>query len=171
KECAKQILSRLATKAFRRPVRDEEMAALMSFYDGASKEEGFDGGVRVGLQAILASPSFVFRIEEQPANAKAGRAYPLNDYDLASRLSYFLWSTAPDAELLGLAGKGKLTDRKVLEAQARRMLADPRAQALGTRFAAQWLQLQDVDAVHTDIRFYPDYYAQIGDMMKQETEL
>ncbi|MSR07885.1 MAG: DUF1592 domain-containing protein, partial [Gemmatimonadetes bacterium] len=169
--CARQILSGLATRAFRRPVRDEETIALMSFFTDASKESGFEGGIRVGLQAILASPNFIFRIEEPPTDAQAGRAYPLNDYDLASRLSYFLWAAPPDDELLGLARQGKLKDRRVLDAQARRMLADPRSDALGSRFAAQWLQLQDVDEVHPDIRYYPDFYAQLGDAMKRETQM
>jgi hypothetical protein len=169
--CAREIISGLATKAFRRPVTAEEMTSLTSFYDEASREGGFEAGIRVALQAILASPKFIFRIEEPPANARAGRAYPLNDYDLASRLSYFLWATPPDAELLGLAAQGKLADRRVLEAQTRRMLADPRAEALGNRFASQWLQLQDLDEVHPDIRFYPDYYAQLGESMKRETQM
>jgi hypothetical protein len=169
--CAEKILSNLATRAFRRPVQQDELAALMSFYRQSVKDGGFEAGIRVALQGILASPNFVFRIEAPPADAKVGRAYALNDFDLASRLSYFLWGTPPDAELMALAEKGKLQDKKVLDAQARRMLKDPRSQALGTRFAAQWLRLQDVDVVHPDIRFYPDYYAQVGEMMKRETEL
>ncbi len=169
--CARQIVSELAARAFRRPPKAEEMDALLSFYEQGAKAAGFEAGVRLALQAILASPHFIFRIEEPAAGAKAGESYPLNDYDLASRLSFFLWASPPDAELTSQAGQGKLSDPKVLEAQTRRMLADPRAAALGTRFASQWLQLQDVDEVHPDVRFYPDYHDQVGQAMKQETLL
>ena len=169
--CARQILSDLATRAFRRPVRDAELAALVSFYEQGASEGGFEFGVRLALQAILASPHFIFRIEEPAAGARPGQNYQLNDYDLASRLSYFLWATPPDEELMALARQGKLADSKTVEAQARRMLADPRAASLGRRFASQWLQLQDADEVHPDVRLYPDYDAQLGQSMKQETVL
>jgi hypothetical protein len=169
--CAEKILDGLASKAWRRPVTPEESQELLKFYGEATKDGGFEAGIRVGLQAILASPNFIFRVEEPAANAQAGQNYPLSDFDLASRLSFFLWGTPPDQQLIDLAQQHKLTDSKVLEAQARRMLADPRSHALSTRFAAQWLHLQDIDVVHPDVRFYPDFYTQIGEDMKQETEL
>jgi hypothetical protein len=168
--CASQIITSLATKAFRRPVQPDELQALMGFYNDAAKEQGFEGGIRIALQAILASPHFVFRVEEPVAGAKSGTNSRLSDYDIASRLSYFLWATPPDDELLGLAKQGKLSDIKVLDAQARRLLADPRSQALGTRFAAQWLRLQDLDGLHPDVRFYPDFHSQLKDNIRQETE-
>jgi hypothetical protein len=168
--CARQIVSGLATKAFRRPVREEELQALMGFYDTAAQNEGFEGGIRVALQAILASPHFIFRVEEPVAGARAGANSRVGDFDLASRLSYFLWATPPDDELLALARDGKLGDVRVLEAQARRMLADPRAQSLGTRFAAQWLRLQDLDGLNPDVRYYPDFHIQLRDALRHETE-
>ena len=169
--CARSILSNLASRAFRRPVAEDELQALLGFYRDAAKEEGFEGGVRVGLQAILASPHFIFRIEEPTATAQPGESYRLSDYDLASRLSFFLWGTPPDDQLLALAARNQLGDTRVLNEQARRMLADPRSEALATRFASQWLQLPDVDAVHPDVRFYPEFYTQLADDMKRETVL
>ena len=170
--CASEILSRLATKAFRRPVSAEERAALISFYEEGAEEGGFEVGIRTGLEAILASPHFVFRIERQLANVKAdGGSYPIDDFSVASRLSYFLWATPPDDELLSLAREGKLSDRRVLKGQAQRMLADPRSEALATRFLAQWLRLPDVDPIEPDPYLYPDYHQQLGRAMQRETEL
>jgi cytochrome c5 len=168
--CARQIVSSLATKAFRRPVREDELQALMGFYDTAASDQGFEGGIRVALQAILASPHFIFRVEEPVAGARAGTNSRVGDFDLASRLSYFLWATPPDDELLAVAREGKLGDLRVLEAQARRMLADPRAQSLGTRFASQWLRLQDLEGLNPDVRNYPDFHIQLRDALRQETE-
>ncbi len=168
--CARSIITRLATQAYRRPVRSEEVDALMRFFREAEAEDGFEIGVRTALQAILASPDFVFRLEPPARPVKPGETYRLSDPALASRLSFFLWGTPPDEELAALARDGKLTDR-ALEAQVRRMLADPRAEALGTRFAAQWLRLQDVDKVHPDAFWYPDYDQQLADAMLRETEL
>src|SRR5438874_2610078 len=113
----------------------------MSFYESGSAAGGFEEGVRTALQAILASPYFVFRFETTPPNVAPGQDYRISDLDLASRLSFFLWGTLPDDELLGLAAQHKLSDRATLEREVRRMLADPRAEALSTRFAAQWLRL------------------------------
>ena len=170
--CASEILSRLATKAFRRPVSADERAALISFYEEGAEEGGFEVGIRTGLGAILASPHFVFRFERQPANAKVeGGSDPIDDFALASRLSYFLWATPPDDELLSLAREGKLSDRRVLKGQAQRMLADPRSEALATRFLAQWLRLPDVDPIEPDPYLYPDYHQQLGRAMQRETEL
>ena len=168
--CATEILSRLATKAFRRPVRGEEFDVVMSFYEEGEKEGGFEVGVRTGLEYILASPHFVFRVEELDGG-REGESYRIGDFDLASRLSYFLWATPPDEELLALAREGKLSDRGVLVAQTRRMLADPRSEVLATRFLHQWLRLEDVQKVVPNIFVYPDYHTQLGEAMKRETEL
>jgi hypothetical protein len=127
--------------------------------------------VRNALEAILASPYFIFRLEREPETATPGGAYRIADLDLASRLSFFLWGTPPDQELLTLAAQTKLSAPGVLEKQARRMLADPRAEALGTRFAAQWLRLQDIEKVHPDPNFYPNFDDNLADAMRRETEL
>ena len=140
----------------------------MPFYEKGAASGGFEGGVRSALEAVLASPHFVFRMErERPATAAQGSTR-VADLDLASRLSFFLWGAPPDDELLALAKAGKLQGA-VLEAQAKRLLADPRAEALGTRFAAQWLRLQDLDKVHPDPNFFPNFDENIADAMKQET--
>jgi hypothetical protein len=172
--CAQSILTRLAGSAFRRPLNDKDVKSLMALYDGAAKAGdplAFETGVRAGLQGILASPDFVFRFEPSPSTAKPGEAYRINDVALASRLSFFLWSAPPDHELLTLASAGKLSDKAVLERQVRRMLADPRAEALATRFGSQWLRLQDLDKVQPDVRQYPDFDEQLRIAMRRETEL
>ena len=127
--------------------------------------------MRTAIEAILASPDFVFRLEEAPSGVKAGESYAVSDTDLASRLSFFLWGAPPDAELLVAAEKGELSDESGLTAQVRRMLQDSRAEALGTRFASQWLRLEDLDKVHPDRLFFPDFYQQLADAMLRETEL
>ncbi|MGH7503929.1 MAG: DUF1592 domain-containing protein, partial [Longimicrobiales bacterium] len=154
--CAERIIARLAAEAYRRPVTPGDTDPLMSFYDQGEAEGGFETGVRTALQAILASPDFVFRMELPAGTRRAGESYRINDLALASRLSFFLWGTPPDEELLGLASAGRLTER-ALEQQVKRMLADPRAEALGSRFAAQWLRLQDLDKVHPDAFWFPDF--------------
>jgi hypothetical protein len=169
--CASEIVRTLATQAYRRPLNDRDMEGLMSFYAMGAEERDFEAGIRTALQAILASPHFVFRIEEVPSNAKPGRNYELGDIDVASRLSFFLWSSPPDAELVDLASRGKLNDPATLEKQVRRMLADPRAEALSTRFAAQWLRLQDLEKIHPDALLYPQYDATLARSMQRETEL
>ena len=166
--CARSILSRLAGEAYRRPLTTAEVDGLMPFYEKGAAGGGFEGGVRSALEAVLASPHFVFRMErERPATAAQGSTR-VADLDLASRLSFFLWGAPPDDELVALAKAGKLQGA-VLEAQAKRLLADPRAEALGTRFAAQWLRLQDLDKVHPDPNFFPNFDENIADAMKQET--
>jgi hypothetical protein len=169
--CAEQILSRLGGAAYRRPLNSGDLKSLMSFYEEGAQEGGFEVGIRTALEAILASPHFIFRLEELPAGTRAGGRYALNDLDLASRLSFFLWGTPPDEELIGLARRGALRDRKVLQAQARRLLADARSQALATRFAAQWLRLQDLDKIHPDALQFPDFHVQLAQAMRRETEL
>jgi hypothetical protein len=168
--CARDVIARLASQAFRRPATERDISALMALYDkGAS--EGFESGVRTALEGILASPRFVFRFEERPAAARAGEAYAISDIDLASRLSFFLWATGPDEELGRLAEKQQLSAPATLERQVRRMLADPRADVLASRFAAQWLRLQDLDKINPDVRVYPDFDEQLKTSMLRETEL
>jgi cytochrome c553 len=168
--CAREIVSRLASHAFRRQATERDVTALMGLYTkGAS--EGFEVGIRTALEGILASPRFVFRFEEPPAGARAGQVYALNDLDLASRLSFFLWATGPDEELLRLAEAGRLSTPAALEQQTRRMLADRRSDVLASRFAAQWLRLQDLDKINPDVRVYPDFDEQLKTSMLRETEL
>jgi hypothetical protein len=168
--CAESIVRRLATAAYRRPVEPRDVEGLMDFYEEGAADGGFEIGVRTALQAILASPHFVFRYEPAAGNARPGEIYRISDVALASRLSFFLWGTPPDDELMALARAGKL-DERALERQVKRMLDDPRAEALGTRFAAQWLRLQDLDKVHPDAFWFPDFDQQLADAMRRETEL
>ena len=168
--CAEQIIGRIAGEAYRRPLEPKDREGLLGFYEKGRAVGGFEEGVRTALQAVLASPHFVFRFESAPENVKPGTDYRLNDYDLASRLSFFLWGTLPDSELLATAQQRKLSDRRILERQVRRMLADPRAEALGPRFAAQWLRLQDLDKVRPDAFWFPDFDQQLADAMKEETQ-
>ena len=167
--CASKIVANLGGEAYRRPLSENDMKSLMSFYDEGAKESGFEGGVRTALEAILSSPHFIFRVEEA-AGRKAGDRYPIADLDLASRLSFFLWGEPPDSTLVGLAKRGALSNPQTLEAQTKRMLADPRSEALATRFAAQWLRLQDVEKVHPDALQFPDFHQQLADDMRRETE-
>jgi hypothetical protein len=171
--CARSIVRRLATEAYRRPIGDRDLEGLLSLYDAgaAASHGGFEAGVRTALEGILASPEFVFRFERAPAGTRAGEAYRLRDTDLASRLSFFLWSAPPDARLRTVAAQGRLSQPAVLEREVRRMLADPRASALSTRFAAQWLRLPDLDIVQPDVRQYPDFDEQLRASMRRETEL
>lgn len=169
--CAREILVRVGSQAFRRPISERDADGLLALYKKAAVEGGFEAGIRMGLEAILASPRFVFRFEERPATAAAGRSYAVNDLDLASRLSFFLWATGPDDQLLSLATAGRLSSPATLEQQVRRMLADPKADALATRFGAQWLRLQDLDQIHPDVRVFPDFDSQLRNSMRRETEL
>jgi hypothetical protein len=169
--CAERILTRLATRAYRRPAAPNDVKALLKFYDEGAKEGGFETGIRQALEAILSSPHFVFRFEELPAGAREGQRYAISDLDLATRLSFFLWGTPPDERLLSAARAGALSTPAGLAAQTRRMLADPRAEAMATRFAAQWLRLQDIDKVHPDALQFPDFHEQLASAMKRETEL
>ena len=168
--CAEQIISRLGEAAFRRPLSDVDRTGLMSFYDEAAASGDFELGVRTALEAMLASPRFVFRFEESPPDITAGAAYSVDAFSHASRLSYFLWAAPPDAELRRVASTGSLLDDRVLEAQVLRMLADPKVEALGPRFAGQWLRLQDLDKVHPDVRLQPDFHQQLAEAMRRETE-
>ena len=168
--CAHRIVSALASQAFRRRASERDVNALMTLYRTGLADGGFEEGVRMALEGILASPRFVFRFEDRPLTSKTGQAYALSDLDLASRLSFFLWASAPDAELLRLAEAGRLSRPADFDAQVTRMLADPRADVLGARFAGQWLRLQDLDKINPDVRFYPDFDEQLKTSMRRETE-
>ena len=143
--CAREILSRLARRAYRRPVSDDELAVLLDFYRQGRAAGGFDDGVELAIRRLLVSPEFLYRIEADPDGAAPGAPYPVADLDLASRLSFFLWSSIPDEELLAAAEAGRLRDPGELERQVRRLVADPRSETLTTSFAAQWLQLRNLE--------------------------
>jgi hypothetical protein len=169
--CAERIVRQLASQAFRRPVSGDEVRGLLDFYQTGRMEKDFETGVRTALQAILASPQFIFRLERAPAGVRPGQNYRITDIDLASRLSYFLWGTVPDRELVAVAMKNQLRAPGVLEAQVRRMLADDRAETLATRFAALWLRLQDLDKIHPDALTFPRFDHHLAESMRRETEL
>ena len=169
--CAEEIITRLGSQAYRRPLSSDDVEPLMSLYELGEKEGGFESGVRTALEGILASPHFVFRFEEPPESAKPGEPFRIDDLDLASRMSFFLWGTAPDEELVSLAREGELSNPEVLEQQVRRMLAEPRSEALATRFAVQWLRLPDLEKMHPNVRTYPHFHDQLKASMRRETEL
>jgi hypothetical protein len=169
--CARAILSRLGAEAYRRPVTPAELDRLMPFYEKGTANGGFESGVRLALEAVLASPNFYFRLESAKEMPKPGGLYRVNDVALASRLSFFLWGTPPDKDLLAVAERGELSNPRILEKQAKRMLADPRAESLGSRFAYQWLRLQDIDKVRPDPNFYPNFDENLAAAMRKETEL
>ena len=169
--CAREIVSRLAAGAYGRDPEGGEVDDLLVFYELGAEDGGFEAGVRTALEAILASPHFLFRMEREPAQVAPGEVYPLAGEDLAARLSFFLWGTGPDPELVTAAREGALTDPRELEAQVRRLLADPRSEALATRFASLWLRLQDVEKVSPDAFRFPNYSRQFAQAMRRETEL
>jgi hypothetical protein len=169
--CAKRILATLARRAYRRPVTDAEMNTLLDFYRTGRAEGGFDEGVQRGLRRILSAPAFLFRVEREPSGLTAGQPYRLNPFDLASRLSFFLWSSIPDEELLELAERGTLTEPAVLEQQVRRMLGDPRSRSLVENFASQWLKLGRLAGVVPDVDEFPDFDENLRQAMQEETRL
>ncbi len=169
--CARTIIGKLARRAYRRPVSDADLTGPLAFYARGRALGGFEDGIELALRALLTSTEFLFRIEHDPAGLPPGTAYRLSDVELASRLSFFLWSSLPDDELLGLAERGELGDAAVLEAQVARMLADPRAHSLSTNFAGQWLYLRNLDAARPNLRLYPDFDDNLRRAMRQETEL
>ncbi|HTJ20808.1 MAG TPA: DUF1592 domain-containing protein [Gemmatimonadaceae bacterium] len=171
KACAQQIINRLGARAYRRPLTQHDRDGLMSFYQKGSADGGFEGGVRSALQAMLSSPYFVFRFESTPSNVAPGQDYQISDLELASRLSFFLWASIPDDELLTLAQQKKLSQPATLSREVKRMLADPRADAIATRFAGQWLRLSDIEKVRPDVFWFPDFDQQLADDMQRETEL
>lgn len=169
--CAQRILSRLLRRAYRRPVTAEDLQTPMRLFREARAGGSFEGGIEAALSAVLVSPNFLFHVERDPAGAAPGTAYRISDVELASRLSFFLWSSIPDDPLLDLAERKQLSQPKVLEAQVRRMLADARASSLVTHFAAQWLHLRNLDSVTPDLRAFPDFDDNLRQAFRQETEL
>jgi hypothetical protein len=169
--CARRIVTNLATYAFRRPAVASDVDMLMDFYEFGRKEKDFDQGIEMVLARVLASPQFIYRIEEEPAARRAGQAYRISDIDLASRLSFFLWSSLPDDELLKVASQGRLKDPVVLEQQVRRMLAHPKAEALAVNFAGQWLNLRALDATSPLPLTYPDFDDPLRQAMRREVEM
>ena len=169
--CARRILGTVARKAFRRPVTDADLEGAMSFYAEGRKQVDFDTGIQKGLLAILVSPKFLYRTHTPPAGVQPGQSFRIADLDLASRLSFFLWSGPPDEELLGAAAAGRLSDPAVYTAQVRRMLKDPRAHALVTNFAFQWLNVHGTELVNPDQNLFPDYSEDLVPAFQQEMEL
>jgi mono/diheme cytochrome c family protein len=176
--CATKILSNLARRAFRRPVTPADVEAPLAFYKKARQEQGgkpggnFDDGIRAGVARVLSSPYFLYRVEQDPANARAGVAHPVTDIELASRLSFFLWSSIPDEKLLDLAAAGRLREPGALAAQVQRMLEDERANALVENFTGQWLQLRNLEAkVAPDLLMFSDFDDNIRKGFRKETEM
>jgi hypothetical protein len=170
--CAERILSTVAKRAFRRPLANADMDAPLGLYrDERAAGGDFDAGIRAGLARILTSPSFLFRSEHDPAGSQNGAAHAVTELDLASRLSFFLWSSIPDDELLNLAIAGRLRAPGVLETQVRRMIADPRADGLMSAFTGQWLQLRNLDKVTPDVLLFPDFDDNVRQAFRRETEL
>jgi len=169
--CASRIMANLARKAFRRPVPDAELAPLMQFYTEGRKAGTFESGIEYALTAMLSSAKFLYRTEPPPASAQPGTIYKLSDIELASRLSFFLWSSIPDDELLALAEQHKLSEPKTLDAQVRRMLADARSKTLTTNFAFQWLRVRDAAALDPDPYAYPAFDRPLREAIHHEMEL
>ena len=169
--CAKRIVSTLARRAYRRPVTEADLTNLMSFYGAGRREGSFERGIELATRAVLVSPKFVFRVERDPAGVTAGSPYRVSDVDLASRLSFFLWSSIPDDELLDVASRGQLNKPGVLDAQVRRMLADPRAKALVDNFAGQWLHIRNLRNTTPDKNDFPDFDDNLRQAFARELEL
>jgi mono/diheme cytochrome c family protein len=171
--CAYEIVKNLTSRAYRGAATADDIQDAMAFYEQGRKKGDFENGVRMALQSILVSPRFVFRLEQaaDPKLLKASSTYRINDQDLASRLSFFLWDAVPDAELIKAAASGALRTPAGFEKQVRRMLADKRSDALSTRFAGQWLRLQDLEKIHPDYLIYPQYDDTLAQAMQRETEL
>ncbi|PYS38280.1 MAG: hypothetical protein DMG14_18225, partial [Acidobacteria bacterium] len=170
--CARVIISTLAKHAFRRPATPADLELLNEFYLAGRKEGGsFDQGIEAALQRILADPEFVYRGESEPAGLAVGKSYRISDLALASRLSFFLWSSIPDDELIDLAAQGKLKDPAVLEQQVKRMLKDPRSSALIDNFTGQWLGVRSLKASEPVVNLFPDFDDNLRDAFQRETEL
>jgi mono/diheme cytochrome c family protein len=169
--CAERIIGALARHAYRRPVTAADMAPLMHIYAAERRSSDFEHGVEAALEAILVSPHFLFLIEQDPKGSAPGSVHPISDLELASRLSFFLWSSIPDETLLKVAERGRLHDPAVLDAQMARMLADPRAEALTKNFAGQWLFLRNLDQQRPDIAIFPAFDARLRAAMARETEM
>ena len=169
--CARKILTSLARRAYRRPATDAEIQTLLGFYKSGRAKGSFDAGIGLALRRMLVSPQFLVRVERDPAGVAPGSPYRLSDLELASRLSFFLWSSIPDDELLDAAVAGKLKDTAVLEQQVRRMLADSRSKSLVTNFAGQWLYLRNIQKVVPDPEAFPDFDENLRSAFQQETQL
>ena len=169
--CAREILGALARRAYRRPVDESDVATLLEFYEWGRAEGGFEKGIQFALERLLADPDFLYRVERDPVDAPRGAAYPISDVELASRLSFFLWSSIPDDELLAAAENGTLSDPPALDAQVRRMLADPRSQAMVDNFAGQWLYLRNMGGVYPDPNVFPEFDENLREAFTRETEL
>ena len=169
--CAKKILSTLARRAYRQPVSDADVDVVMKFYEAGRKNANFDAGIENALAFILTAPKFLFRTESDPPNVAAGAIYQVSDLELASRLSFFLWSSVPDDELLNVAAQGKLKDPAVLDQQVRRMLADPKSEALVQNFAGQWLFLRNLQSLMPDGHEFPNFDDNLRQAFRRETEL
>ena len=169
--CAGVILSTLMRRAYRRPIAKADVDKPMAFYRKGRAEGDFDAGITSALTSVLTNPEFLFRVESDPKKVAANGVYRIGDLDLASRLSFFLWSSIPDDELLDVAVAGQLHQPVVLERQVRRMLADSRSRALVNNFAAQWLHLRNLDSITPDMRLFPDFDDNLRQAFRQETEL
>ncbi|MED5412457.1 MAG: DUF1592 domain-containing protein [Pseudomonadota bacterium] len=169
--CARQILTGLIRRAYRRAITEEDVAQPLSFFEQTREESSFDEAIGAGLSSILVNPKFLFRVELDPTEVESGSVYKISDTELASRLSFFLWSSIPDDELLDLAEQGKLSELEILRGQVKRMLVDERSKNLATNFAGQWLQLRNLEAFSPNIRDYPDYDDNLRQAMRTETEL
>ncbi len=169
--CARRILTQAARRAYRRPATEEDVQILLDFYQAGRRKGGFEAGIEMALRRLLVDPQFLFRIERDPANVAPRTAYRISDMELASRLSFFLWSSIPDDELLDLAEQGRLQDPATLEQQVRRMLGDPRSDALLSNFAGQWLYLRNVRAVSPDPDRFPNFDESLRNAFQKETEL
>jgi hypothetical protein len=169
--CARQILTTMARRAYRRPPTAQDLATLMAFFDEGRKDATFDDGIEYALRFLLASPQFLVRAEREPANVRPGQPYRITDLELASRLSFFLWSSIPDDELITVASQGRLSQPGVLDQQVRRMLGDPRSDALVTNFAQQLLYLRNLPATSPDGIFYPNWDDELRQSLKRESEL
>ena len=168
---AKKILSKLMRRAYRRPVTEDDLRRPMQFFKDASAKGDFDAGIESALASILIDSDFLFRIERDPADVKPGDAYQISNLELASRLSFFLWSSLPDDALLEAAIDGSINEEKTLEQHVRRMLADKRSQPLVTNFASQWLYLRNLDSITPDLRLFPDFDDNLRQSFRRETEL
>jgi hypothetical protein len=169
--CARKILSSLARRAYRRPANDQDLELLLSFYQAGRNKGTFEAGIESALRLMLADPKFLFRYSPDPANVAPGATYRISNLELASRLSFFLWSTVPDDQLLDVAAQGRLTDPAVLDQQVRRMLADSRARALVTNFAGQWLYLRNLPSAIPDRDTFPNWDDNLRQALRRETEL
>jgi mono/diheme cytochrome c family protein len=170
-DCAKRILSAFVRRAYRRPINDEDLRMPLEFYRQGRADGDFEAGIERAVSAVLVNPNFLFRIERDPPDVPPGTAYTINGVELASRLSYFLWSSMPDDELLNLAESGELSRPDVLEKQVRRMLADERSRSLVDNFAGQWLHLRNLESINPDMRLFPDFDDNLRQAMREETEL